>query len=266
MTTIFYHKRKCIQIPDNYDELSAKQFTRLASILFSSVDDIQARVRVLFILSGMNVFRFRLLKAEIIDRCLPFVEWVFEPRNITTQILPCYKGYHGPASEFENMKMKEFHLSELYYRQFLDSAFEDIEILNNLVAVLYRTAKKDYDTRRNPDGDIRVEFNHNEVPFHAKKISRWPAAVKQAIFLWYDGCRQQLIDDNPMVFKEPAKHGFESQFDTGLYGMMRNLAGEKLGSIDHVENMYVQTAMLELGLIKEEEKYIDEQLKSNRTP
>lgn len=247
-----------MQLPQSFEELSAKQFVRLAPLLFKEGNETLYQVKALQILSGLNKFRFCLLKPEIIERCLPYVTWVFEENNRIIQHLPHYRGYYSPTANFDNLKMKEFHFSELYYRQIISG--EDEATINNLVAVLYRKPKHGYDKKRDPDGDIRTEFNHNESPFFTKKISRWPEAVKQAIFLWYDSCRQELINNNELVFKEPG-HSYVSQFDTGLYGMMRSLAGEKLGPVEKVENMYVHTAMLELGLIKEEEKYFEEQLK-----
>jgi hypothetical protein len=236
---------------------------RLAPLLFSGGDQVRCEVQALRILSGMSWFGWSLLDADIISRAMPHVQWLFKEIHITEQLIPSYKGYHGPAPDFDNLRMKEFHLTELFYRGTITKdKEEEQEALNHLVAILYRPAKKGYDKKRDPDGDIRQDFNHNELPYHTSIVSKWPAEIKQAIYIWYDSCRQDLIDQNPMVFKEPSLHSFESQFDTGLYGMMRSLAGEKLGTIKEIENMYVQTACLEIGMMKEEEKFIDEQIKS----
>ena len=188
---------------------------------------------------------------------------VFEKEASGQQLLPVYKKYYGPAADFDNLRMKEFHFSENYYGELTTDADND-EALNNLVAVLYRPAKKKYDTVKNVDGDIRIHFNHNETAYHAKQIARWPEAVKQAIFLWYHTCRMELIDNNKTAFSVP-DDGYTSEFDTGIYGMMRMLAGDKLGSITAVEEMYVHTAILEVGLLKEQEKIMDEQMKQ-QTP
>lgn len=253
-------------LPEKFEELTGKQFIELAPMLYSGGEEVECNVKALKILSGISSFRWAMLKPDVINKCIEFVGWIFNDAKITKQLLPCYKGYHGPTSSFDNLRMKEFHLSEIYYKQLVrtENEAEAIEHINNLVAVLYRLPRINYDVKRDPDGDIRVDFNHNEIPFHSSRIARWPLKVKQAIFLWYASCRQELEDNNPMVFKEDSKNSFASQFDTGLYGMMRNLAGEKLGSVEKIENMYVLQAMLEIGLIKEEEIYFEEQMKARK--
>lgn len=263
MIELIYHKGKMV-LPENFEELSGKQFIKIAPLLATSGEEVSHQVKALKILCGKSFAKWFFLKSHVINNALPFVQWVFEERHVTKQLIPNYRGYHGPASAFDNLRMKEFHLSEMFYKECVNTEGEDqVHALNKMVAVLYRLPKKDYDTKRDPDGDIRIIFNHNEVEYYAKKIAKWPTDVKQAIFIWYDGCRQELIDNNPMVFKEPSLNSFESQFDTGLYGVMRSLAGEKLGPIEKIEEMYVHTAMLEIGLIKEEEKFFEEKMKSN---
>lgn len=262
MHELIYHKGRML-LPESFEECSGKQFIQLAQLIFTGGDEIRCKVRALKILCGLSPFRFAFLKPQVINNTLPFIEWVFDrEKNITKQLMPSYKGYHGPTSDFDNLIMKEFHMTE---RNFQLIAKEDGDVeaaLNNLVAVLYRLPKKGYDTQKDPDGDIRIKFNHNEVPYYSKKIARWPLAVKQAIFLWYAGCRKELEDNNPLVFKEDGSSDFISQFDTGMYGVMQSLAGEKLGKVDGIEEMYVHTAMLNIGLIKEQEKYYESKMKT----
>lgn len=266
MIRLYYTKKKYLLLPEKFEELTGKQFIRLAPLLFDGGEELNCEVQAVRILSGLSWFRWSILDPEIVSRAMPYVKWLFEEIHITRQLILRYRGYHGPTSDFDNLRMKEFHLTELNYRQLVTTKDkrEESGTLNNLVAILYRPGKKGYDKKRDPDGDIRQDFNHNELPFHARIVSKWPPAIKQAIFIWYDSCRQDLIDQNPLVFKEPSANSYESQFDVGLYGMMRSLAGEKLGPIEKVENMYVQTACMEIGLMKEEEKHIEEQIKTQR--
>lgn len=249
---------------EHFEELSGKQFIQIAELLYKGGDALHCHVKAFKILARISRMRLLLLPAEFIERCLPFVRWVFADKKTCKQLLPSYKKYAGPISDFDNLKMKEFHFSEQYYREVTAPEGKESESLNKLVAVLYRPRKKKYDSKRDPDGDCRIDFNANEIAYHTKKVSRWPAAVKDAIFMWYDACRQELIANNELVFSAH-EQGFESQFETGLYGMMRSLAGDKLGPLSQVEEMYVHTAMLELGLLKEEEKRIEAEIK-NRNP
>lgn len=262
MIELIYHKGR-MKLPESFDELSGKQFIGISNLLFTGGEKLKCQVKALKILCGLSDFKFVMLKAAVIDRACQYMDWVFDEKKIITkQLIPSYRSYHGPTSEFDNLRMKEFHMTERYYKEIVNSENEDVEAsLNNLVAVLYRPAKGFYNKKRDPDGDIRIDFNHNEIPFHARKAARWPMKVKQAIFLWYGGCRQQLEDNNPLVFKTPSSSDFESQFDTGMYGVMRNLAGDKLGTVKEIEEMYVVEAMVEIGLIKEEEIYFESKMK-----
>jgi hypothetical protein len=262
MIELIYHKGR-MTLPESFEELSGKQFIGISRLLFTGGDALRCKVQALKILCGLSAFRFAFLRAEVISRAIKYVDWVFDEKKcITKQLIPSYKRYHGPISDFDNLRMKEFHMSELYYREMVNEENKDPEAsLNNLVAVLYRPAKWFYNKKRDKAGDIRVAFNHNEIDYHAKKIARWPVKIKQAIFLWYGGCRQQLEEDNQSAFRDDSGSSFESQFDTGMYGVMRSLAGDKLGSVEKIEDMYVKTCMLEIGLIKEEEKYFEEKMK-----
>ncbi|OLY92290.1 hypothetical protein SAMN05444008_11556 [Cnuella takakiae] len=264
MIILRYGRKGRLLMPDNFEELTPKQAIALAPLMFEGGDEEKCKALAVKILAGLGLISFKLLPAEVLTKALPYTDWLFEHKPFTCQWIPEYRGYHGPAADFENLRMKEFHFSELHYRVLVSDGPDDSAI-NNLVAALYRPAKKGYDRRRNPDGDIRVPFNHNEMDYHAAIVAKWPESVKQAIFLWYDGCRTTLIDNNPKVFKEPVVNGFESQFDTGLYGMMRSLAGERLGPVDRIECMEIKQAMLELGLIKEEEEYYESQMAQNQS-
>jgi hypothetical protein len=259
MITLHFDRNVKCRIAESFDELTPEQFIKVASFVFSGGDELMLQVRALKILSGFGLITWLLLKPESIKRSLVYVSWLFEPPKFTKQLLPKYKGYYGPTSEFDNLRMKEFHFSEMFYSDVIASV---PDALDKLVSVLYRIPKKRYDKKRDPDGDIRTPFNHNELDFHAKKMATWPEAVKQAVFLWYDSCRQELIRNNDWVFKKPSTSDFKSEFDTGLYGTMRSLAGEKLGSIEKIESMYVHTAMLEIGLIREEQTYYEEKIKA----
>lgn len=259
MISIYVNNKRRMTIAENADGLTTKQFIQLAPLIYHGGDEVSCKVKALRILSGMSVYRWKLLSAEALNRCIPYVDWLFEkerPVRITRQLITEYKKYHGPVSGFDNLKMNEFHFSELYYKGVING---NEEALDKLVAVLYRKAKKDYDQRLNADGDIRIAFNEHEVNYYEIKISKWPLKVKQAIFLWYDACREEMIENNPLVFKDQTSD-FISQFETGLYGMMRSLAGNKLGTVANIETMYVHTAMLEIGLMREEEKYIESKM------
>lgn len=222
----------------------------------------------------MSWYRFFKCKMEELEEFLYLTFFLYNSNDLTRQLIPSYKNFHGPADDFNNITGDEFVFSEDYYLKYSglfpslsgeggsDRRSETDEAnrcLNELVAILYRPLKKNYDTARDPDGDLRVPFNQNICAYNARhKIKRWPLHIKLAIFHWYQGCRQKMIDDNPDIFtggnSEPAKYG--------LLSVMRTIAeGGIHGDFDKVQKMYVKMWMMELNEKMEEGKKIEKAYK-----
>jgi len=142
--------------------------------------------------------------------------------------------------------MAEWNACERYYADLVKG--DDEHALNCFVAILYRLPKKDYDKRLNSAGDIRRPFNPHEIGYYAAKISRWPVAIKTAILLWFDGCREQIhaLYD---VFGKPSD---TSTDEPGMFEVIRALCGDKYGSFEQVEHLNVHVAMREIELSKQE--------------
>jgi hypothetical protein len=193
-----------------------------------------------------------------LDEYLYLTYFLILSNELTKQVLPEYKEFYGPADDCGNMKMNEFVFSEHYYmawaaikrRKEEDPAPTEEEekeaekLLNNLVAVLYRPARKKYDYRRNVEGDCRIAFNENLCEYFAtSQVYAWPLQVKMAIVHYYEACRQKWVNDNMDVFGgdgEPAKYG--------LLSVMRGVAKSGVhGTFDNVEQKYVSMILIELN-------------------
>jgi hypothetical protein len=244
---VYNKKNKSITIPQSWNEVSCKQFLMLVKLLHSAIEDKEiASDRALHILSNKCLLVFLMISPETRSRCWQHVQWVFKKQNITTQLLDKYKGLYGPASEFGNVLMCEFHHTEMAYHGLMHGDDEEKEdALNELVAILFRECKKEpYDLKRNPDGDVRIEFAYGDIEWHKKKVKRWPLNIKRAILIWYDACREQLRENNPSAFQGKAS---DADYYDGLYGVIRNIAADgKHGKFDDVEQMNVHNAFKEI--------------------
>jgi hypothetical protein len=110
------------------------------------------------------------------------------------------------------------------------------------------------------DGDCAVCLIQMNVTI-MRSVSKWPLAVKQAILLWYDGCRQMLVKSYPLAFGKGKANG---NYYEGLFGMMRSIAGDKYGTLEDVENLFVHTMFMEIVACKKEEMEMEKQMaKSN---
>jgi hypothetical protein len=259
-----HYNNKIYVIPDNWNELSGKQLIKVAGYLNGKNNNPElVELKILKALMCVSAFKFGYLSNDLKARLLPYIQWIVEDANtLTENTLYCYrknifsKKLYAPEKEFNNLRMVEFHYTEVAYKFLRET--DDIDYLNELVAILYRQGKTNYDFNRNVDGDVREAFNDAVIEQNKKIVSKWPLAVKQAILLWYDGCRQLLIEDYPLVYS--GKKSTENYY-AGLYNMIRSVAGEKYGTMDKVEQLTVHTAHLELTCIIEDAQRLEEAYK-----
>lgn len=252
------YDNKDYYLPENFNELTKKQLLILASLLLEKKGN-DHRLKVLHIMLNISLYDFFRMPPDAKERMLPFIDFVFDENTLTTQLLPSYKGFCGPKSEFDNLTLGEFHYSESYYHSL---AKGDVAAADKLIAVLYRAPKENYDTLKDPDGDIRVAFNQHEIEYWSEKIKSWRPEVKTAIIMWYDGCRQHLVKIYDEVFSAPGAPD-PSEEETGMYGVIRNLSGEKFGTIRETEHALLHHALYEITLIMEDNRRAVAELKSN---
>lgn len=261
MIRILYHhkgKEKALIIPGAWEELSQKQLIKLAALLHSQAPALHAQTRILHLLSGKSALAFDRIPAEIKFKALEHLGWL-EDNNLTKQLLPVYKGFYGPASDFDNIVLSEFHHAELAYYNYTKTGKP--EDLNELIATLYRLPKAGYNKKLNKDGDIRRAFNYAEAAYNKKQVAKWSLAVKLAILLFYDGCRQHIVKLYPAAFDSSTASG--SDYFQGLYKMIRSLSGNKYGTFNQVENLPLHTAFMEIVCSLEEAEELKSKMQSN---
>lgn len=270
MNVVLY-KGKLIDIPDHWNELSGKQLIAIMKILYGNKDISKGKISLFKIVSGFTwleifkmtgYFRFlhldRWINAPLIpatlkkylDRTERFMhavdsctEFIMETADLTVNHLPLIKGFHGPADDLVNVRAAEFFCSEFYFAQWKDT--NQVAFLNLLVATVYRPSKKNYNKKNNPDGDIRIAFNPNLTAIYLPIIEQWPVEVKQAIALFYQGAREKKIVNNPRVFEKADGEGTTLY---GLWSVMRMISkGGHFGDFDKVQDLYVDTLLMELN-------------------
>jgi hypothetical protein len=231
-------------------------------IFYGHVDASDASLQMFRILSGMSHFTFFSTKVHDMEAFLYLCNFLLEKNTLTKNHIKEHEGFAGPDDDFNNLTGLEFVFSEdLYFQCFNtenDQRTIDHEKLNQFVAILYRPPKHNYSKEFNPDGDIRSPFNENICHYYAcSHIRYWSLQTKLAIYTWYDGCRQKMIEDNPEIFTggsgEPAKFG--------LLSVMRTIAETGIhGDFEKVQKMYVKMWMVELNEKADEVKRAKESM------
>jgi hypothetical protein len=258
MTIIELNKR-IYTVPTKWDELSSRQMMRAVAVLYGN-QDVNTTLLLLFkILTGMSWLRFFLTKAEDKEEFFYLCFFLVNETGPVKNVIKEYRGLYGPDDDFNNITGDEFVFSEDHYFAFINSEHTDLDALNNLVSILYRKPKPNYDRDINPDGDAREPFNQNVSAYSAKhSIKHLPLNFKLSVFHWYHACRHKMIADNPDVFHgaggDPAKYG--------LISIMRTIAESgTYGDFDKVQKMYVKMWMMELNEKIEEGKRIEKSIK-----
>lgn len=250
--TIAQLGKKYYTVPTCWNELSKKQLIKVMQVLYGGATMIAAQIMLLKILTGISWYRMQLISASHFEEKLYLTDFLLEHNTLTQNLIPKYKGFFGPSSEFANVQVCEFIFAEQYYRHYRDSERDDpksISHLNMLIATLYRPVKKNYNVHINPDGDVREIYNDNLTGLYAAKIGRWPAAIKMAILQWFEGCLIGLERDFRPVFQGSG----DAVSKYGLWSVMRSVAEKGVhGNISQVEKMYVRVFMMELVEIKAE--------------
>lgn len=263
--------RKFYNVPETWNELSKEQLLQLMQLFYSTkYYTEQAQLKLLKIITGMswweffrapvttcerrvfNPFQFRFPLSIYyflarrtcygMDEYLYLTNFFVLDNKLTKNLIPRYKEFYGPADECSNLRMSEFVFSEHYYMQWSEQR-EDEKLLDNLVAVLYRVKKRNYNVTTNEDGDPRIAFNENLCEYYAtSQVSAWPMEVKLAIAQFYEACRMKLAEDNDEVFGgggEPAKHGLISI-------MIAVAESHAFGPFKEVEQLHVNMVMIQL--------------------
>jgi hypothetical protein len=250
-----YINRKFYQVPCLYNELSAVQLKEIAGILHAEIPLPEARVRLL--LSLLNVprslrlqwhFLFSISDESRYDMEM-LADWILEGTNgLTKQLLPCLwvpslwpfgSKLYGPANELSNLSFIEFIKAESAYISYAKT--RNPEALDLLVAILYRPKRKDYNpSSPEYDGDIREKYNDHLLASRIQLVNRLPLATRQAVFLYYDGCRSLILKQYENVFRKP-KNGEGDAKGRGWGHVLRSLAGSV--------NEYERTAFQPLGTV-----------------
>lgn len=246
--TIIEVQKKLYTIPTEWNELSQQQLLAVMKAFYSNETIDKQLLLLLKALMNVGWYRYcrmsMLHKEEYFYLCL----FLLQKNTLTKNLLPSYKGYYGPADDFNNLVGAEFIFCEDYYTRYCESERTQTDLLDKLVAVLYRPGNKKNQQLR---GDSRELFNDNLIAAREKKIRKWPMEVKQAILTWYEGCRSNMIAANSEIFAggggEPAKYGFLSLF--------RSIASSGThGDFEKVQAMYVHMIMMELNEMHEDNK------------
>lgn len=239
--------------PEEWNELSRKQLTEIAGILFTETDPLMADTKMANAIIRHRIFTYT-SPAVIIEHILPLIEWIKIDCSLTKQLLPTLsvglRKFYGPDDGLSNIRLVEFDFAEReLYAWHQDR--KNMMQLFRFIACLYRPKKNlFYNVRRNKDGDARGKFNDNLVQHYAELLSKHvPLEEAYAILLWYKGCRDTLQASCPNVFSSSDNSTAGESAEPSYFGIMRMIAEKgTYGNLEQVEQLYLTVALMEMEL------------------
>lgn len=153
-------------------------------------------------------------------------EWLFEPipneedpdgpvnlklvLNLTDQKLPKLQigpktFLYGPASEGYNFTFEEFKALDATFNKYGQTG--DVRLLNKLVAIMYRTHKKNTaDNRQNEwSGDCRqsmaANFYKPVLDKRIRRVSKLDIRYKYTVLIFYASYRALIVKRFPLIWK-----------------------------------------------------------------
>lgn len=223
-------------LPETWNELSRKQLLHVSNLIFSKSRFYVTAMKITKHLSQIPFIAFNWISDQDKVFLAKQFPWLIDfdqkliPVNkiaLTDQLIPEYRNYYGPAKNFDDLTVDEFHFADKLFIRYLQTRKPDD--LNLFVSVLYR---------RKIHGH-RVHFNNKTIEIRAARIAGWSSKVKLAIFLWYYGCKNEFIKNNPDLFPPSAE-----SHPLGFYAVISNLS-PKFGTIESTRKTRLKDFALE---------------------
>ena len=231
-----------INIPTNWNDLTERQLKKLASIFHAKKNAIQD-VLVFFTLLNIRWWQFfkaykagKVLKNVPISELKTHYSFIYEKQERTKfikSIRTKNKQLFAPNERITNLNVDEFaHAEDLYLGW---HKTKDIEYLQYLTAVLYR--EKD-------EKGKRLLFDKTELEERAKALSKINKPILLATAITYQGCREYLYTQFPVVFPKTTKKQ-KTPNSSGFGKLILHLSGAKFGSHNETKTTNVYTFLSE---------------------
>lgn len=157
-------------------------------------------------------------------------EWIFSCEPPSSQLIPVIRAgmikLHGPGHELNFVMVDEWMEADSEITKYMST--KKIEHLNKAISILYREEAKVKTSK-----DIRVPFSEIYAEKNVKRCSKILPHIKQAILFNYLGMRLKMEKDFSHAFS--GKGGGKN---FGIPGMIHDMAGAELGTVEEVQKKW----------------------------
>lgn len=171
--------------------------------------------------------------------------------------------FYGPDDALTNILFKEYIRAETYFSEFLSK--KDKADADRLIATMYRPEAKYYNPADvNFSGDRREPINDFLIENRAKVISKLDDVTRQAILMWYEGCKNFITTKYARVFEEgnkPKGSGKQQDIFEGYMRLLATLSNNDATRTDDWLNTNMHMVMLTMDNMREQQAEMEKQLK-----
>ncbi|NKI28270.1 hypothetical protein HCG49_17080 [Arenibacter sp. 6A1] len=229
-----------ITIPQKWNDLQPRQIKKLAWLFGTEKSSKTIDLMIFFVLVDVRWWQFRkyrkvykVLKAIGISGLKEHYAWVYEKTDLTIFVpIKKLKGrkMFPPADRMTNATIDEFAHADDLAIGFYNT--KDLEYLQYLAAVLYRELGSD---------NKRLPFFKEDLEERAKWFKKLSPKTLLAIYLCYQGSRDNLVNMNPIVFPKTKNKTKREVSSSGLGKLILSFSGGKFGTYNETKNTNVYT-------------------------
>lgn len=165
--------------------------------------------------------------------------------GITIGRFPFRKKVYGPDDHLKDVIGVEYARAENAFLSFCST--REQKYLDDLVAVLYRPRKRFLGLKRLFSDSVdsaRMRYTGQRYGRYSAGAFSLRLDVKYAVFLFFQGCRNELLDRYAHVFTCEGGDGRES---SGWAGIFRALTNESIIDIERVMELPIHTILFDLN-------------------
>jgi hypothetical protein len=244
-------QNKTYYTPASWNELTFKQLSLISFLFGEKLKIVDFKIIALFKFLNIKKSVF----AKITDTDMTFLtntlDFLVNNVVLTKNLLPkmklgIVKYLYGPADKLKNVSFIEFAKADTNYLLYLNT--KDEKYLNKLIAVLYRQRHWFVNIMKFLNifnGDVRQKYNDYFIIKNEPAIAKLKLNDRIAIMLFYQGCRNYIINKFPRVFKSG---GSEDKESFGWAQLILELAGTKFGNDEQTANTLLHTILMHLEI------------------
>lgn len=297
MKTITINSEK-LSLPNKWNELTPVQFRHIAMLSLQQLTPTEFKLKAALLLLGITVepvpennlkgescYYVRhekntyLLSTHQLMAIAEHMKFLFDIvetdqghnyqlhcklfRQLIPEIKVAGHTFYGPDAALTNILFKEYIRAETYFAEFLSK--KDKADADRLIATMYRPQVKDYNPQDvNFSGDRREPINDFLVENRAKVIGKLDEVSRQAILMWYEGCKHFITTKYSRVFEEgEQRKGSAKQQDVfeGYMRLLATLSNNDATKTDDWLNINLHMVMLTMDNMRQQQEEMEKQLK-----